>query len=161
MFGFITRFVVSITLATFAVSINVYAGQGSGGGGGGSTPPPPIGPTIQVTQEAQLIEANAPEFILPFQSGHALNGDTAAFHAFVATPAPQVGTKLHVVSVYHRIGNVWNRQARLSASDPADNDDLYGSAISLDGDTIVVSVNNPIERSLVKGVYVYRRVQGV
>lgn len=159
MFELMKQFVASVALATIAASINVSAGQGSGGGGG--TPPPQIGPTIQVTQEAQLIEANAPEFIMPFQSGHALNADTAAFHAYVAAPAPQIGSKLHVVLVYHRIGNIWNRQAKLSASDPTDNDDLYGSAVSLDGDTLVVSVNNPVERLLVKGVYVYRRVQGV
>lgn len=160
---------IAITAVSLVVPIHVFAGQGSGGGGGGgggggNTPPPLPGPKVTVSREAQLIEPGAKELNVPSQSSHALNGDTVAFKTVgyglppIPGPIPGLGavTPRHLL-VYHRIGNIWNRQALLIPSDPSDHLN-YANQIALDGDTLVALSGRCANPA---GPYVYKRVQGV
>jgi hypothetical protein len=72
-----------------------------------------------------------------FGSSVSLSGDTLA----VGVPLDDVGTVSNQgsVRIFVRSGTTWTAQATLTASDGAANDS-FGSALSLDGDTLCVGV---------------------
>ncbi|NOK11951.1 DUF7507 domain-containing protein [Corallococcus exercitus] len=70
-----------------------------------------------------------------FGSGVALSGDTAVVGAYGDDTA--AGVNAGAAYVFVRSGTTWSEQAKLTASDAAEGDQL-GSAVALSGDTVVV-----------------------
>ncbi len=81
-----------------------------------------------------------------FGSALALDGDTLVIGApfeDANTDDPVLGFNEHdygAVYVFERNNGVWSQQAYLTASNPGE-EDLFGSAVAIDGDTIVVSAD--------------------
>lgn len=73
-----------------------------------------------------------------FGGALALSGSTALIGAYNAKVSyPSQGAAY----VFVRSGNTWSQQARLTASDASDNDQ-FGTAVSLDGDTALVAADH-------------------
>jgi uncharacterized protein (TIGR03437 family) len=91
-----------------------------------------IDPTL--TQQTQFIAADGIAYD-HFGAAVAISGDTAVVGVpdFDASGATNAGT----VFVFVRADSVWSQQAQLTASDAANNDN-FGAAVAISGDTIIV-----------------------
>ena len=152
-------------LAAFASANPAFAAGGTGGGGGGGgggvvTPPVVIAPVPGVTVAK---EAGIPAGIVG-GFGAVASGNTFAHLEFDSITAA-LG-----ISVYNRIGAIWNKQATLRPTNPVPTSLGGGQVdIALDGDTLVLGVsNNTFQTSalfnpnpVLLPVQVYRRTQGV
>lgn len=88
----------------------------------------------------------------------ALDGETLAAGAAYATTR-EAGFAAGVVYIFVRQGNNWRQQARLTAQDSG-TFDLFGSAIALDGDTLVVgarAADGPSRARNSGAAYVFHR----
>lgn len=74
-----------------------------------------------------------------FGSSVAVCGDTAVVGAEYDSHGG--GYRAGSVHVYHRTGDTWSETAWLTASDTAE-DDNFGNALGLDGDTLAVAASN-------------------
>ncbi len=108
------------------------------------------------TQQARL---NANEILLSganFGAAVALDGDTALVGApnYTATPSYAI---TGAVYVFTRNGATWTQQARLLASD-ADDNDSFGRAVALDGDTALIGApNNSVTVGDQGSAYIFKR----
>jgi hypothetical protein len=118
----------------------------TGGGGGGAW-----------TQQAKLLLDEGVEFDL-FGTAVSISGDTAVIGAPGDSPN---GIAAGSAYIYTRSGNVWTQQGVLLASDGAEND-MFGSAVSIDGDTAVIGVHyhNDVGDGF-NSAYVFTRSGGV
>ena len=73
-----------------------------------------------------------------FGNAVALSGDTAVVGAYKDDHVNNTNTDQGSAYVLVRSGATWSQQAKLVASDAA-NTDYFGSAVAIDGDTLVVS----------------------
>lgn len=110
------------------------------------------------SEEAKLIDSNGND---NDQYGLTLDisGNTVIVGARFADMAGIFGG---VACIYTRTGTVWTRQARIMASDAAE-DDAFGSSVAIEGDTAVVGApRNRITGTTAKGAaYVFVRSAGV
>ncbi len=83
-----------------------------------------------------------------FGSAVAVSGDTIVVGSPV-TPGPEFGSGYGEAYVYVRSGETWAYQATLRPSNPG-REDLFGSAVAISGDTIVVGA--PTEDGAGEGV---------
>ena len=85
------------------------------------------------TEQATLVAGDGVAFDA-FGASVAIDGDTVVVGArFEDTTAADQGAAY----VFTRSGSTWTRQAKLAASDAAA-DDLFGSAVAVEGDTVAV-----------------------
>jgi hypothetical protein len=105
------------------------------------------------TQQARLKVADSKASSY-FGSSVALYADTALIGAYNAkVDFPSQGAAY----VFTRSGSAWTQQARLTASDASDNDQ-FGNAVSLEGETALVAANHTKFYSLAQGTgYVFVR----
>ena len=91
--------------------------------------------------------------------GHSvsIDGDTAVIGAF---RDDDNGSNSGSAYVYVRSDGVWSEQAKLTASDGAQ-DDSFGYSVSIDGDTVVVGAMDDDNGSGSGSAYVYVRSNGV
>ncbi|NQW16155.1 MAG: fibronectin type III domain-containing protein [Chloroflexi bacterium] len=83
-----------------------------------------------------------------------VSGNTAVIGAFTDS---NTDTQTGSAYVFTRSGEVWNQQAKLTASDPAANA-LFGGAVSINGNTIVVGANGDDDLGWATGsAYVFVR----
>jgi hypothetical protein len=102
--------------------------------------------------EEELLVASDGEAQDQFGFASAVSGNTAV----VGAPREDAaGAEAGAVYVFLRSGGGWAEQAKLTASDAAD-DDRFGQSIDVDGDTLVVGVRNKNGHTGV--VYVFDRV---
>ena len=89
----------------------------------------------------------------------AIDGDTALIGAVLANNSS--GVNAGAVYVFTRNAGVWTEQQRLQASDVALND-LFGNAVSLDGDTTVIGSDADDDGGSGSGsAYVFTRSAGI
>lgn len=89
------------------------------------------------TQQAKLQSSDPNEYLFGYSL--ALSGDTLAIRAEEDIfPTYVQGTLRGVVYVYQRAGSTWTQQARLVSTIPNDQN-YYGTGISIFGDTLAVS----------------------
>ena len=89
----------------------------------------------------------------------AIEGDTALIGAVQANNS--AGVNAGAVYVFTRSNGLWTQQQRLQASDVALND-LFGNAISLDGDTAVIGSDGDDDGGAQSGSsYVFTRSSGI
>jgi hypothetical protein len=95
-----------------------------------------------------------------FGGAVAINGDTIAVGAERDTVGPNASQG--AVYVFTRSGATWSLQQKLTSNDGAENS-FFGSAVSLNGDTLLVGASlDPIEGRLGQGsAYVFTRSGGV
>ena len=102
------------------------------------------------TEQAKLLASDKADDDL-FGSSVALDGDTA----FIGAPSEDDSgtTNNGAAYVFTRVGGIWTEQAKLLASDKADQG-WFGRAVALDGDTAVIGAENG-------AAYVFTRVGGI
>ena len=84
----------------------------------------------------------------------AISGDTAVIGAH---GDDDKAASAGAAYVYVREGGSWTQQAKLTASDGA-TDDLFGTAVAISGDTVVVGVSNDDDKGMDSGsAYVFTR----
>lgn len=84
----------------------------------------------------------------------AISGDTAVIGAH---GDDDKAASAGAAYVYVREGGSWKQQAKLTASDGA-TDDLFGTAVAISGDTVVVGVSNDDDKGMDSGsAYVFTR----
>jgi hypothetical protein len=89
----------------------------------------------------------------------ALSGDTALIGAYNASPEGVQGAG--AAYVFTRSGEIWTQDARLTAGDPAIQDD-FGFAVSLDGETALIGARRDDQPGLndTGAAYVFGRANG-
>ncbi len=102
-----------------------------------------------VEQATLNVPSPAPNTQGQFGQSVAIDGNTIA----VGAPVNFGGNK--GVYIYVRNGATWTFQARLTAGDGGQNDDLFGIAVALNGDTVVAGAPN--QNGQRGAVYVYTR----
>jgi hypothetical protein len=116
-----------------------------------------IGAVWSLQKKITAVEGEADDF---FGIAVALSGDTLA----IGARRDDVGANANQGSVYvfQRYGTLWLIEQKLYANDGAAND-IFGTAVALSGDTLVVGANyDTIEANLNQGsAYVFTRSGGV
>lgn len=105
-------------------------------------------------QQARL-QASDVDLLDRFGDSVAIEGDTAVVGAILEGDG---SFNPGAAYVFTRSGGMWTEQAKLRASDPANND-LFGNSVAISGDTVIVGANGDDENGLNAGaVYVFARV---
>lgn len=105
-------------------------------------------------EQAKLVASDGADRDL-FGNSVAISGDTAV----IAASSKWIGSAISQgqVYVYARTGTAWSEQAKLVARD-GDGDDLFGSSVSISGDTLVIGASGKSVGASGQGVtYVYVR----
>lgn len=132
----------SIIAVTAAVAM--LAACGGGGGGGGGSPAPVAGWTQQAYAKAANVDASdqygvgvavSSDTLVVGAQGEASNQNTITNGTSASSNNGAAGAG--AVFVYTRSGAAWSQQAYLKAPN-AEAGDNFGSAVAIDGDTIVV-----------------------
>ncbi|MCJ7571560.1 MAG: FG-GAP repeat protein, partial [Candidatus Thermoplasmatota archaeon] len=106
------------------------------------------------TQQAKLTASDGTENDR-FGYSVSLDGDTALIGA---TRDDDKGTDSGSAHVFTRTGTTWTQQAKLTASDGAEND-RFGYSVSLDGDTALIGATRDDDKGTDSGsVYLFTKV---
>jgi uncharacterized membrane protein len=149
------RALVAALVATVLVvpvsTHQIHAAGRSGAAPSGVTLPAGLAPVLQ----QELTAANGRE-IDKFGTSVAVSGDTVVVGAVYGGPGP-IFNGNGAAYVFVRSGGIWVQQAELTAGDGASND-LFGYAVAVSGDTIVVGAYN--KNSAAGAAYIFSRSGG-